>query len=141
MSSHMRARHIVLTVDHGDHAVLSLLAGRLVGDHLNGDGVAFVGLQLGDEVGGGVSAGASGVDQHLGVLVETLDGVGVVVSLRGPPGAGDGGGALRTTVEAVDSLRLYSKRHKYKYSQCSINTPKLCELYGKSIHLSELRNN
>lgn len=97
---------MTLTVYHGDHAVPCRLAGRPVRDHLHGDTVAFVGLQLGDYVGGGVSAGAPGVDQDLGVLVETLDGVGVVVSLWRPPGAGNGGGALRPTVEAVDSLRL-----------------------------------
>lgn len=95
-----------LTINHGDHAVLSLLAGRLVRDHLHRNGVAFVGLQLGDDVGGGVSARTSGVDQPLGVLLETLDGVGVVVGHRRAPGAGDGGGALRVTVEAVDSLWL-----------------------------------
>lgn len=72
-----------------------------------------MGLQLVDEVGGGISAGASGVDQDLGVLIETLDGVGVVVGLRGPPGAGNGGGALRATVEVVDSLRLCSKTQQH----------------------------
>lgn len=97
---------LVLTVDHGDHTVPRRLAGRLVRHHLHRDAVAFVRLQLGDDVGGGVSAGASGVDQDLGVLVETLNSVGVKVSLRGHPRAGDGGGALRTTVEAVDSLGL-----------------------------------
>ncbi len=100
------------TVDHGDHAVLSRLAGHPIRDDLHRHGVAFVGLQLGDEVGGGVSAGASGVDQDLGVLAETFNGVGVIVCLRGRPGAGDGGGALRPTVEAVDSLWLYGKRQE-----------------------------
>lgn len=65
-----------------------------------------MGLQLGDEVAGGVTAGASGVDEDLGVSMETLNSVGVIVSLGGSPGAGDGGGALRATVKAVDSLRL-----------------------------------
>lgn len=100
---------VTLTIDHGDHAVPSLLAGRPGRDDLHRHRVAFVGLQLGDEVGAGVSAGASGVDQGPGILVQTLNGVGVVVGLRGHPGAGDGGGALRATVEAVDSLRLCSK--------------------------------
>lgn len=95
-----------LTVDHGDHAVLSLIAGHPRGDGLHGHPVALVGLQLRDDVAAGVSSRASGVDQAPGVLVETLDGVGVVVGLRGHPRAGDGGGALRATVEAVDSLRL-----------------------------------
>lgn len=65
---------------------------------------------MGDQVGGGVSTSASRVDQDPGVLVETLNGVGVVVGLRWPPGAGDGGGALRATVEAVDSLWLCSNK-------------------------------
>lgn len=69
----------------------------------------FVGLQLGDDVGAGVSAGTTGVDQSPRVLVETLDDVGVIVGLWGHPGAGDGGGALRAAVEAVDSLRLCSQ--------------------------------
>lgn len=69
-----------------------------------------MGLQLRDEVGGGLSAGASGVDQNLGALEETFDVVGIVVGFWRRPGAGDGCGALRSTVEAVDSLRLYSER-------------------------------
>lgn len=68
----------------------------------------FVGLQLSDDVAGGVSAGSSGVNQGVGVLVETLDGVGVIVGLRGCPGTGDGGGPLRTAVEAVDSLWFWN---------------------------------
>lgn len=56
---HVSEHAIVLTVNHGDHAVLCRLAGRPIRDDLHGDGVAFVGLQLGDEVGGGVSAGAA----------------------------------------------------------------------------------
>ncbi|TNN58692.1 hypothetical protein EYF80_031106 [Liparis tanakae] len=99
----------VLTVDHGHHAVPSLVTGGPVRDHLHRDGVALVGLQLRDEVTGGISAGAARVDQDLGVLVKTLDGVGVVVGLWGAPGAADGGGALGATVEAVDSLRFYGK--------------------------------
>lgn len=67
-----------------------------------------MGLQLRDDVGGGVSAGAPGVDQRAGVLVDTLDAVRVVIGPRGPPGARDGGGALRVAVEVVDSLRLCS---------------------------------
>lgn len=126
------SEHVTLTVDHGDHAVLSLLAGHAVRDDLHGDGVALVGLQLGDEVGGGVSAGASGVDQDPGVLVETLDGVGVVVGLRGPPGAGDGGGALRATVEAVDWLRLYRQTPEKHMTQCSLS---IFEIEVKCCHL------
>lgn len=80
-----------LTIDHGDHAVLSLLAGRPGRDDLHRHRVAFVGLQLRDEIGAGISTGASGVDQDPGVLVQTLNGVGVVVRLWGHPGAGDGG--------------------------------------------------
>lgn len=95
-----------LTINHGDHAVLSLFAGHPRRDDLHGHPVAFVGLQLGDEVGAGVSPGASGVDQGPGVLVETLNGVGVIVGLWGRPRAGDGGGALRATVETGDPLRL-----------------------------------
>lgn len=102
-------QQVKLTVDHGDHAVPGLLAGRPGRDDLHRHRVAFVGFQLGDDVGARVSAGASGVDQGPGVPVETLDGVGVVVGLWGRPGAGDGGGALRATVEAVDSLRLCSE--------------------------------
>lgn len=71
-----------------------------------------MGLQLGDEVGGRVSPGASGVDQNLGALEETFDAVGIVVSLRRHPGTGNGRGALRAAVEAVDSLWLYSVREK-----------------------------
>lgn len=93
-----------LTVNHGNHAVLRGLAGHAVRDDLDMDGVALVGLQLGDEIGGGVAASASGVDQDPGILVEALNGVGVVVRLWGAPGAGDGRGALRAAVEAVDSL-------------------------------------
>lgn len=102
----------MLTVDHGDHVVLHLLAGGPGRDHLHRHRVAFVGLQLGDDVRGRVPAGESGVDQSVGVLVEALDGVGVIVGLRGRPGTGDGGGALGATVEALDSLRLCMKTRK-----------------------------
>lgn len=102
-----------LTVDHGDHAVPSLLAGRPVRDHLHRDDVAFVRLQLRDNVGAGVPSGASGVDQCPRVLVETLNGVGVIVGHRRRPGAGDGGGALRATVEAMDLLGFYSRRQRH----------------------------
>lgn len=51
-----------LTVDHGDNTVLNLITGGPSGDDLHRHSVAFVGLQLSDEIGAGVSAGASGVD-------------------------------------------------------------------------------
>ena len=63
-------------------------------------------LQLDDVVDGAVAAGAAGVDQAPGVLPQALDGVGVEVSLRRAPGAGDGRGALGPTVQALDPLRL-----------------------------------
>lgn len=91
-----------LTVNHGDNTVLNLITGGPCGDDLHRHRVAFVGLQLSDEVGAGVSAGASRVDQGLGILVQALNGVGVIVSLRWHPGARNGVGALRATVEAVD---------------------------------------
>lgn len=94
------------TVNHGDHAVLDLLAGGPTRDHLHRHRVALVWLQLGDDISGGIPASAPGVHQSLGVSVQALNGVGVVVSLRGRPGAGDGGRALRPTVETLDSLGL-----------------------------------
>lgn len=100
---------VTLTINHGDHVVQSLLTGHPRGDDLHRHPVALVGLQLGDDVGAGVSSGASGVDQGSGVLVYTLDGVGVIVSLWGHPRAGDGGGALWATVETVDSFWLCRK--------------------------------
>lgn len=65
---------MALTVDHGDHAILSGLAGHAVGDSLDGDGVAFVWLQLGDVVEGAVAACPLGVHQGVGVL-EALNSV------------------------------------------------------------------
>ena len=88
-------------------ALLGLVLQQEEAKQETGGGVAFVGVQLGDVVDGGVSAGAAGVHQRAGVPVETLDGVGVVVGLRGRPGAGDGGGALGATVEALHTLRLW----------------------------------
>lgn len=79
-----------LTVDHGDNTVLNLITGGPRGDDLHRHRVVFVGLQLSDEVGARVSAGASRVDQGPGILVETLNGVGVIVSLWWYPGAGNG---------------------------------------------------
>lgn len=70
----------------------------------------FVRLQLSDDVAVGVPLSESGVHQCVGILVETLDGVGVIISVRGYPGAGDGGGTLRATVEAVDSLWLCRRK-------------------------------
>lgn len=98
-----------LTINHGDHVVQSLLTGHPRRDDLHRHPVAFVGLQLGDDVGAGVPSGASGVHQGSRVLVETLNGVGVIVGLWGRPRAGDGGGALWATVETVDSFWLCRK--------------------------------
>lgn len=100
---------MALTVDHGDHAILSGLAGHAVGDSLDGDGVAFVWLQLGDVVEGAVAARTPGVHQCAGVLVEALNGVGITVGLRGAPGAGDGGGVLGAAVQVLDTLWLYGR--------------------------------
>lgn len=100
----------MLTVNHGNHAVLDLLAGGPGRDHLHRHCVVLVRLQLGYDIRGGLPAGASGVDESVGVLVQTFDGIGVVVGLRGHPGAGDGCGALRPTVEALDPLRLCGKK-------------------------------
>lgn len=48
-----------LTVNHGDHAVPGLLAGHAVRDGLHTNRVAFVGLQLGDQVQAGLPARAA----------------------------------------------------------------------------------
>lgn len=106
-----------LTINHGENVVQSLLAGHPRGDDLHRHPVALVGLQLSDDVGAGVPPGASGVDQPSGVLVKTLNGVGVIVSLRGRPRAGDGGGALWATVETVDSFWLCRKTTGIIYTQ------------------------
>lgn len=47
------------TVNHGDHSVLRRLAGGPIRNDLHGDGVEFVGLQLCDDVTGGISSSAS----------------------------------------------------------------------------------
>lgn len=94
----------LLTVDHGDHAVLGGLAGHAVGDDLDGDGVALVRLQLGDVVERAVAAGALRVHQRARVLALALDGVRVVVGLGRAPGAGDGGGALGPAVDVLNPL-------------------------------------
>lgn len=99
-----------LTIDHGDHAVLCLPAGGSSRDDLYRDCIASVRLQLSNDIAGGVSAGAPRVDQGAGVLMNTLNVVGVVIRLWGGPGTGDGGGALGPAMEADDSPWPYKRK-------------------------------
>lgn len=97
---------VVLTVDHGDSAVLSCLAGRAARDDPHRDGIVPVGLQLVDDVEGSVARDALLIHCHTCALPHTLDDVGVVVRLWGNPRAGDGGGALGAAVDVVQLARF-----------------------------------